>query len=158
MLDRILNTNKKNYTALIARIALGVVLLPHGAQKLLGLFGGYGFEGTMAFLTENLGIPTFIAAGVIILESFGAIGLILGLATRFTAFWTIIQFIGAILIVHLPYGFFMNWFGAQAGEGFEFHILLLGLATILLITGSGAHSVDNLLIKKITDKDHGYLE
>lgn len=152
LINKIISTDPKNYAALVGRLALGIVLLPHGAQKLLGLFGGYGFNGTMGFFTETLGIPGVIAFCIIILESFGALGLILGIATRFTAFWTIVQFIGAILIVHLPFGFFMNWFGNQQGEGFEFHILLIGLAGVLLFTGSGAFSVDSLISKKGEEK------
>jgi len=131
--------------ALIARVALGGVMLPHGAQKLLGWFGGYGFTGTMGFLTHDAGLPWIVALTVILAESFGALALVLGLFGRVGALGVSAVMIGAVATVHLPNGFFMNWFGNQKGEGFEYHLLALGLAAVVLVRGSGALSVDRVL-------------
>jgi putative oxidoreductase len=130
---------------LVLRLVLGLVILPHGAQKLLGWFGGYGLRGTMAFFTQTMGIPAALALLAIIAEFFGALALLVGLLTRPAALG-----IGAVMVVaaltsHLRYGFFMNWFGAQQGEGFEFHLLAAGIALALLITGGGAWSLDYLI-------------
>ncbi|BCR05850.1 hypothetical protein DESUT3_29190 [Desulfuromonas versatilis] len=129
-------------SSLILRVALGVVILPHGLQKLLGMFGGYGFAGTMNHFTQNMGIPYLLALLVIVAESFGALGLILGLFTRLAALGIGCVMLGAILMVHAKIGFFMNWSGQQAGEGFEYHILALAMALALLIKGGGMLSLD----------------
>jgi len=146
MFKKLLSTNSNTGIAVV-RILLGVALFPHGAQKLLGWFGGYGFTGTMGFLTGTAHLPYIIALLVIIIEFFGALLLIAGFATRFVALAVIIQFIGIILTSHLQNGFFMNWSGAQAGEGFEYHILVLAIALALLINGAGNWSVDKAIAK-----------
>ena len=115
----------ESWAGLILRVALGGVIFAHGAQKLLGWYGGFGFEGTMGFFTQKMGLPWLIAFLVIIGESIGSLGLIAGLFTRFTAASFIVIMLGAIVTVHLPQGFFMNWFGQQQGEGFEFHLRCL---------------------------------
>src|SRR5438552_2069511 len=142
-MKKIFITNPENTTALIARLALGIVLFAHGAQKLFGWFGGYGFSGTMGFLTGAVGLPYIIALLVILIEFFGALFLIAGFATRIAALGIIGNFIGVVLSTHLNNGFFMNW-AAQAnkGEGLEYFILLFGLALIALISGGGKASVD----------------
>lgn len=127
--------------AFIARIALGIVILPHGLQKLLGLFGGPGFSGTVDYFVSS-GLPAFVAILIIIGESFGALGLILGFLSRLAALGITIIMLGAIITVHLQNGFFMNWDGSKTGEGFEFHLLAIGLALIVLIKGGGIWSVD----------------
>jgi putative oxidoreductase len=129
------------------RVALGAVMFPHGAQKLLGWFGGYGFHGTMGFLTGAAGLPAPIALLVIISEFFGSIALVLGLFSRAAAVGTIAVMVGAILTVHLPNGFFMNWTGKQAGEGFEYHLLAIGMAIAILIQGSGRFALDRILAR-----------
>lgn len=134
---------------LILRLTLGLVIFPHGAQKLLGWFGGFGFSGTMGFFTETLHLPWLVALLVIIGESFGSVALILGLLTRFTAASYIVIMLGAITMAHLPYGFFMNWFGKQQGEGFEYHLLVIGISLALLVTGAGKWSVDRLIAEKV---------
>src|SRR5262249_5985449 len=121
-LTRIIATSN-DPAAFVLRVALGVVMLPHGAQKLLGWFGGNGFEGTMGFFTGSLGVPYVIALLAIIAEFFGAIGLITGLLSRVAALGIAAVMAVAAYTVHLPNGFFMNWTGQQQGEGFEFHIL-----------------------------------
>ena len=132
--------------AFIARIALGIVILPHGLQKLLGLFGGPGFSGTVDYFVSS-GLPAFVAILIIIGESFGALGLILGFLSRLAALGITIIMLGAIVTVHLQNGFFMNWDGSKAGEGFEFHLLAIGLALIVLIKGGGIWSVDGAIAK-----------
>ncbi|MEN6440126.1 MAG: DoxX family protein [Syntrophobacter sp.] len=127
---------------LIIRITLGVVMFPHGAQKLLGWFGGHGISMTLDAFANNYHIPAVLTLLVIAAESLGAIGLVIGFMTRFCAFGLICDMIGAIALVHLPYGFFMNWFGKQPGEGFEYHLLVIGMALALLFSGGGAYSVD----------------
>ena len=133
-----------SWSLLIARLALGIVMLPHGLQKTVGLFGGYGFSGTMGFFTSQ-GMPALLAFLVILSESAGSLGLILGLLTRVAAFGCAAVMLGAIGMVHFQNGFFMNWFGKQAGEGFEYHLLALGLALALLVGGGGKASVDRTL-------------
>ncbi len=127
---------------LILRVGLGVVMFPHGAQKLLGWFGGHGFSGTMGFFTDTMGIPALLAFLVIIAESFGALGLIAGFMTRLSALGIGMVMTGAVFMVHLQHGFFMNWSGKQAGEGFEFHILAIAMAIVLFVEGGGALSID----------------
>ena len=134
-----------NFSYWIPRIILGLVILPHGAQKLLGWFGGFGFTNTMTYFTQTAGLPWIIAFLVIMGESFGALGLIFGFLTRLSAFGMICIMLGAIIMVHSPNGFFMNWFGKQAGEGFEYHLLVIGICIPLLISGGGKYSVDGLL-------------
>jgi putative oxidoreductase len=131
--------------ATVARVALGAVMLPHGAQKLLGWFGGYGFQGTMGFLTTQVGLPYPIAVLVILIESIGSLALVLGLAGRVMAAGMAAVMVGAVVTTHLPNGFFMNWAGTQKGEGFEYHLLAIALALIVMLRGSGAASVDRAL-------------
>ena len=133
---------------LIIRITLGAVIFPHGAMKLFGWFGGSGVSGTLEAFCQHYHVPAFLTLFVIAAESLGALGLILGFATRLCAFGVFCDMIGAICLVHWPNGFFMNWFGKQSGEGFEYHLLAIGMALALMITGAGSLSVDNLIAKK----------
>jgi putative oxidoreductase len=128
----------------ILRVFLGVVFLAHGSQKMLGLFGGDGFHGTMNAFTQR-GMPSAIAFLIICTEFFGGLGLLVGLLTRIAAFAVGGLMIGAIFMVHLQNGFFMNWMGTQKGEGFEFHLLVLAIAAALLLRGAGAFSADRAL-------------
>jgi putative oxidoreductase len=129
-----------------ARLVLAVVFIPHGLQKLLGLFGGNGFTATMAYFTST-GMPAVFAFLVIMAESLGSLSLLAGLFGRFMAFGIGMVMMGAIFMVHLQNGFFMNWFGNQKGEGIEYHLLALGLALVIMIKGSGKFSLDRLLHK-----------
>jgi putative oxidoreductase len=147
MMKKIFQTNE-NYAATILRIVLGLILFPHGAQKMLGWFGGYGFSGTMGFLTEAGGLPWIIAFLVIAIEFFGAIALIFGFATRIVAVGIISLFAGIIFTSHLSNGFFMNWSGNLKGEGYEYHLLVIGIAVTLLVSGAGRWSVDHALQRK----------
>jgi putative oxidoreductase len=126
------------------RLVLGVVFFAHGAQKMLGWFGGYGFSGTMGFLT-HMGIPAPFAFLAIAAEFFGGIGLVLGLLSRVAAFGIVVNMVVAVLTVHLPNGLFMNWSGAQRGEGFEYHLLAIALGAAIMLTGGGAASIDSAL-------------
>ena len=140
-------TNDK-FSYWMPRVILGCVMFPHGAQKLFGWFGGFGFTNTMTYFTQTAGLPWIIAFLVVIGESLGSIGLIVGFLTRLSALGLICIMMGAIITVHIPNGFFMNWFGKQAGEGFEYHLLVIGMSIPLLINGGGKYSVD-ILINKI---------
>ena len=153
-MNKLLSTNPANTTALIARMALGITVFPHGAQKLLGWFGGYGFEGTMGFLTGSAGLPYVIAILVIFIESIGALMLIAGFATRLAAFGVLVNFAGVVITSHLQNGFFMNWYKQpNQGEGYEFFILLFGLAIISLIAGGGRASIDAMLTRNGVSKE-----
>ncbi len=147
MLSSLLQT-RDDIAPLILRVALGIVILPHGLQKLFGLFGGYGLTGTLNFFTETMGVPVLLAILVILAESFGALGLIAGFLTRIGAFVIGCVMIGAIYMVHLPNGFFMNWSGQQAGEGFEYHLLVLAIALVLMFKGGGKLSIDRILSER----------
>lgn len=136
-----------SWVGLILRVGLGVVIFAHGAQKLLGWFGGNGFDGTMGFFTQNMGLPWLVAFLVIIGESIGSLGLIAGLLTRFVATSFIVIMIGAIATVHWPKGFFMNWFGQQQGEGFEYHLLVIAMSAALAIIGGGKWALDGLIAR-----------
>ena len=144
MINRIFSTDD-SVAPLIIRVMLGGVMLPHGAQKALGLFGGGGFSATMQGMSQGMGIPSVFVLLIIASEFLGSIALILGVATRFCAFGTFSIMMGAIFMVHLPNGFFMNWFGNQAGEGFEYHLLAIGMAVALMIAGGGKWSVDRFV-------------
>ncbi len=141
----LLYSTAPSWAGTIARIVLGLIMLPHGAQKLLGLFGGYGFKDTMGFFTGTMHLPYVLGLLVVITEFFGSLSLIIGLAGRFWAGAMVALMLGIILTSHVANGFFMNWFGNQAGEGFEFHLLAIGLALVVAVGGSGNWSVDRLL-------------
>jgi putative oxidoreductase len=147
-LVKTLLTTNPNIGFSIARLVLGVVIFPHGAQKLLGLFGGLGYSGTIDLFTTQMGLPSMVAFSIIIIEFFGSISLILGLFSRFWALSLSGMFLGIIFTTQLEHGFFMNWFGNQAGEGFEYSLLVIGLALSILVNGSGKWSIDNLITKK----------
>lgn len=148
-MKKIFQTNESSALAVL-RVVLGIVLFPHGAQKLLGWFGGYGFSATMGYLTSSAGLPWIVALLVIVIEFFGALALILGFATRVVTIGIFTLFTGIIFTSHMANGFFMNWSGQAAGEGFEYHLLVIGMAVTLLISGGGKWSVDSLLQKKFS--------
>ncbi|HET6233188.1 MAG TPA: DoxX family protein [Longimicrobiaceae bacterium] len=141
---RLIATDGSGATALL-RITLAIIMFPHGAQKVLGWFGGYGFTGTMGFFTGQMKIPYIFALLAIIAEFLGAIGLLVGLLTRVAAFGIACVMVVAVATTHLPNGFFMNWTGQQKGEGFEYHLLVIAIAVFLMIRGAGAASLDRML-------------
>jgi putative oxidoreductase len=140
---RKLMSTTDDFTVTILRVLLGVVFFAHGAQKALGWFGGYGFTGTMGFFAQKLNIPAPFAALAIAAEFLGSLGLL----SRIAAFGIACDMIVAVAMIHIHFGFFANWLGAQKGEGFEFHILAVAIALFIMIKGSGALSLDRALSK-----------
>ena len=143
-------TNTQNWVPLFARLAIFISIFPHGAQKLLGWYGGPGFSASMEFLSSGAGLPSFIAFLVIIFESIAPLFLLLGLFTRISAAAVLINFIGVVFTVIIHNGFFMNW-NAEAGkgEGLEYFVLLFALLIIVLIRGGGKASLDAKLFNKV---------
>jgi putative oxidoreductase len=144
MLRKLTQTDNSTGTTII-RVLLGLVFFAHGAQKMLGWFGGYGFSGTMGFFTGSLHIPAVFAFLAIAAEFFGGLGLIFGALTRVAAFGIAVNMLVAIVMVHSRFGFFMNWSGNQKGEGFEYHLLAIAMSVFLMLEGAGALSVDHKL-------------
>jgi putative oxidoreductase len=147
MLKKLMQTDE-DVGMLIVRLALGAVIFPHGAQKLLGWFGGHGFADTMQFFTGQLRLPAAVVLLVVLAESFGAVALITGFLGRVGALGVLCVMLGAIFKVHLPNGFFMNWYGTQQGEGIEYHLLAIGMALAVMIKGSGSLSIDRSMSDK----------
>ena len=143
MLRKLLTTDK-DLILTVVRLLLGVVFFAHGAQKMLGWFGGYGYSATMGFFEHN-GIPAVFAFLAIAAEFFGGIGLLLGLLSRVAAFGITCNMLVAIATLHHRFGLFMNWTGQQKGEGFEYHLLVLAITFLIMARGAGALSVDRLL-------------
>lgn len=137
------------WSSLVLRMMMGLIIFPHGAQKLLGWYGGFGFSGTMGFFTEKMGLPWIIALLIILGESIGALLLITGFLTRFAAMSLAIIMVGAISLVHMPNGFFMNWFGKQPGEGYEYHLLAIAICAALVLAGGGKWSADRAIAEKL---------
>lgn len=144
MFRRLIATDDNSATTVL-RLVLGVVFFAHGAQKLLGWFGGFGFAGTMGFFTQMLHIPAPLAVLAIAAEFFGGLGLIFGFLTRIAAFGIGVNMLLAVALIHHNFGFFMNWYGAQKGEGYEFHLLVLAIVAFLVVRGAGAFSLDHAL-------------
>ena len=138
---------QNDYSGLILRLTLGGVILPHGAQKLFGWFGGYGFEGTMNFFTQTIHLPWIIGFAVIILETLGSLLLIAGFGSRIIGALMAVLMTGIVFSVHIENGFFMNWFGNLKGEGIEYFLLAIGLGLGVVTNGSGIYSIDGLLTK-----------
>jgi len=151
-LHLLLNTDR-SLSTLLLRLVLGGVFFPHGAQKVLGWFGGHGFTGTMDFLTGTMHIPAVPAFLAIAAEFAGAIALLLGLGTRIAALGIASVMVVAIVTVHAQFGFFMNWSGSQPGEGFEYHLLALGIAVALILRGGGKWSADASLANALPSEN-----
>ena len=129
---------------MVARLVLGLVMFPHGAQKALGWFGGPGFQGTLGMFTTMMHVPVILGVLAIAAEFLGSLGLITGLLGRIAAFGIFCNMLVATVLVHSGTGFFMNWMGNQKGEGFEYHLLAMGLALVVMIAGSGRASIDRM--------------
>lgn len=140
-MKKLVFSTNNSLAPLPARVLLALVLFPHGAQKLLGWFGGFGFSGTLSFFTGTVGLPWIVGLLVILLEFFGPVALLVGWATRFWSTALLFVFTGIVLTSHHDY-FFMNWFGLQKSEGAEFFLLAIGLCLSLMVSGAGALSVD----------------
>jgi putative oxidoreductase len=143
-----ITTTTATPVALVLRITLALIMLPHGLQLLLGWFGGAGFKATMAMFTQYMHLPWIVALGSILITSLGSFALLVGFWGRIMAFLEGLFLLGALLSVHLSYGFFMNWSGKNGGEGFEYHLLGIGIAIALVILGSGSFSADLALQRK----------
>src|SRR5262245_22448359 len=141
MFQKLMNTTDDIVVTLL-RLVLGAVFFAHGAQKVLGWFGGFGFRGTLGFFTQMMHIPAPLAVLAMAAEFLGGIGLIIGLLGRVAAFGILCNMVVAILLVHRHFGLFANWGGDQKGEGFEYHLLAIGICLAIMIRGSGALSLD----------------
>jgi putative oxidoreductase len=144
MIKRVFSTNG-SLSGTILRVALGAAIVPHGAQKLLGLFGGAGFNASMKWFESNFHVPVYLALAAILAESVGAVALIAGFFTRLAALAIAVDMGVAVYLVHWKNGFFMNWMGSQKGEGFEYHILAIAIGLALAIVGGGLWSVDRAI-------------
>ena len=147
MLRKLIATDD-DVASLVLRVVLGIVFFAHGAQLALGWFGGNGFSATMQFFTQNMHIPAVFAFLAIMAQFLGSLGLIVGLLTRVAAFGIAVVMLVATVMIHLPVGFFMNWFGNQKGEGYEYHLLAMDIALALMIKGGGKASIDRALTAK----------
>jgi putative oxidoreductase len=148
MLQKLMNT-KDDFILTLLRLALGAVFFAHGAQKVLGWFGGYGFRGTLGFFTQQMHIPVPFAVLAIAAEFLGGIGVVLGLLGRVAAFGIACNMAVAVFLVHRHFGFFANWSGTQKSEGYEYHILTLVICLVIMIRGSGALSIDRSASKEL---------
>jgi putative oxidoreductase len=142
MFRKLLLTNG-GFSSFVLRIALGIVMFPHGAQKVLGWFGGPGFVQTVDQFTRAFALPAIVIYLVMAAELLGSLGLIVGFLTRIAAFGIFCVMIGAIVLVHFQNGFFMNWSGTQGGEGYEYHILVIAMTLVLMFKGGGFFSFDH---------------
>ena len=140
--------NTSDIALLLTRIFVGGIVFAHGAQKLFGWFAGYGFNATADYFVETIGLPYLFAVLIILAESVGMIVLVLGLFSRILSASVILIMLGAIITEHGQFGFFMNWSGSQAGEGFEFHLAIIALATVIMLQGAGFYSLDSYLLRK----------
>lgn len=129
---------------LVARLFLAIAIFPHGAQKVLGWFGGYGLSGTLKFFNETFHISTPLALLAFAAEFLAPLALLAGFGSRLAALSIAVTMVVAMQF-HLANGFFMNWFGNQKGEGIEYHILMIGLALVVIIQGGGRYSADRSL-------------
>jgi putative oxidoreductase len=154
MMRRLIGT-RPDAAPFAARVVLALVIFPHGAQHALGWFGGYGFAGTYAWMTDTLGFPAVLAAIAIVTELLAPIALLLGAGGRLAALGIFGLMVGAAS-THIQDGFFMNWFGRlpSGNEGYEYHLLAMALSTVVMIAGSGALSVDAWLTRR-ADAEEG---
>lgn len=135
-------------TTTFMRVVLGAAILPHGAQKLFGWFGGYGFTNTLHWFTDTMHVPWILGFAAIAAETVGGLALLVGFATRLAAGALGVVFLTAALLVHARHGFFINWFGNQKGEGIEYFLLGLTLVVVLVVQGGGAASLDRALASR----------
>jgi len=149
MIESLIGTDT-DWVVGIIRIVLGIIFFGHGAQKMLGWYGGPGLASSMRTFTEHLHLPSTLAFLVIAGELFSGIGLIVGLFSRIAALVIALTMVGAIATVHFRFGLFLNWFGTQKGHGIEYHLLAIALALVVVVKGAGALSVDRLVYEHIS--------
>jgi putative oxidoreductase len=152
MLKMLVKT-ETDYALTLSRLVLGSLFFVHGSQLMLGWFGGFGLNGSMHFFTQQLGIPAVFAFLGIAGQFLGGIFLTLGLAGRIAALAIICNMVVAVAKVHWQFGLFMNWFGTQKGEGFEYHLLVITIGLLVVVRGSGAFSLDRLLVRVPAEMD-----
>jgi putative oxidoreductase len=141
MFQKLMNTSD-DFVVTLLRLALGVVFFAHGAQKVLGWFGGFGFQASLGFFTQQMHIPAVLAVLAMAAELLGGIGLLIGFLGRVAAFGIACNMAVAVALVHRHFGLFANWLGNQKGEGYEFHIFVIAICLAIMIKGSGALSID----------------
>ncbi len=146
MFKKIVHTESDS-SLTMARVLPGFIFFVHGSQLMLGWFGGHGLSGSIQFFTQQLGVPAVFALLAICAQFFGGLLLILGFAGRVAALGIISNMVVAVALVHWQFGLFMNWFGAQKGEGFRYHLLAIALGLVVVMRGSGALSLDRLLAR-----------
>src|ERR1700730_9506805 len=137
----------------IARIVLGIVFFAHGAQKMLGWYGGPGLASSLRTFTQHLHLPSTLVFLVIAGELLSGIGLIVGLFSRIAALVIALTMVGAIATAHFRFGLFLNWFGNQEGHGIEYHLLAIALALVVVVKGAGAFSVDRLVYEHFSGSE-----
>lgn len=145
---RLLLNSDSGWIGFAARVVLGLTLLPHGCQKMVGWFGGDGFSLTIQRFTKGMELPWIVALLIIFIEFFASIFLLLGFASRLMAFSIFVLMIGTIVTVHWQYGYFLNWHNTKGGEGMQFNLLIMGLCIVVMLAGSGRLSIDNLFFCK----------
>jgi putative oxidoreductase len=130
----------REYGPLFLRIALGLIMMGHGSQKLFGAFGGGGLSQTAGFFDQIGIVPgTFWATIVAVVETFGGLLVFIGLLTRVAGLLIAITMLVAMVWVHLPNGFFLS------NRGIEFTLALSSMAMALVVVGGGALSADALM-------------
>jgi putative oxidoreductase len=153
MIEHFIST-PEDWSLAAVRVVLGVIFFAHGAQKMFGWYGGSGLVKSMRTFTQDLHIPAVLAFLVIAGEFLGGVGLLLGLFSRLAALVIGLTMLGAVAMVHLRHGLFLNWFGEKKGLGIEFHLLAIALAMLVVLKGSGAFSLDRLLDEHIAESHH----
>lgn len=148
LFGKLFNTDENSYSLLFLRFIAAIIILPHGAQKLLGWFGGQGFQATVSTFSAYLGIPPFFGVLAVLAESLGGLLLLFGLFSRVSSFALAVTMVVAVFTVHIHNGLFMNWNGTAAGEGFEYHILYFAIVFVVMVKGGGAFALDNILSRK----------
>lgn len=148
LFSRLFATDENNYSLLFLRVVAAAAIFPHGAQKLLGWFGGAGLQATLNTFSAYLGIPPFLTILAVLAESVGAILLVLGLLSRVSAFGLGVTMVVAVLSAHIHNGFFMNWAGTAKGEGFEYHFIYFAIVMVIAVKGAGAFALDSFLARK----------
>jgi putative oxidoreductase len=144
MLSPILATDS-DWVPTLARIILGIIFFAHGGEKMFGWFGGPGLKQTVQSMTGHTGLPAGLAFCAVAVQFFGGGALVLGLLGRIAALGIAVVMVSAIVMVHGRYGLFLNWFGERKGHGYEYHLLAIASAMVVIIKGSGALSLDRLL-------------
>lgn len=149
-MKQLILTTSGDLSTLVLRLTAGTIMLVHGLQKSFGLFGGFGFRASMNYFTGTMKLPWIVALSVIVVETLCPLCLMIGMLSRLCALALVVVMIGAIVTTNAKNGLFMNWYGTQAGEGYEYHLLFIGICIAIVISGGGKFSVDEL--QKICDQ------